>query len=221
MNEDAPRKTQASLVYEQVRSDILAGRLKPNEPLRVEKLRARYKTSGSPVREALSKLSANGIVSSHDNRGFYVPSITRAELKEVYKTRCWIEEIALRESIANGDVTWEEGIVLAHHRMTRIPRKAGDVKASNPEWEGAHRNFHLALINACESRFLMRFCHQLHDQSDRYRQAAVAIAPGRDSEKEHQALVDAAIDRDADKAAALLHEHYALTQHIIMEGEFE
>ena len=217
---DAPKKTQASIVYEQIRHDILTGKLQPDEPLRVSKLQERYETSGSPVREALNRLAASGMVRSHDNRGFTVPSISRAELLELYKTRFWIEELALRESIEHGTVSWEEGIVLSHHRLSRVPRKRQE-RDSNPEWDIAHRAFHLALVNACQSRFLMHFCHQLHDQSDRYRQFALTVAPDRDSDQEHIALMEATIDRDTPKAIDLLHDHYKHTQHIILHAGLE
>ena len=111
------KKTQATLVYDQIRQDILTGLLKPGEPLRVERLRERYDTGGSPVREALNRLSANGLVGNLDNRGFSVPEVSIEELRELYKTRFWIEEIALRESIAHGDEAWEESVVLAMHRL--------------------------------------------------------------------------------------------------------
>ena len=214
-------KTQASIVYDQIRQDILTGELKPGAPLRVSRLRERYETSGSPVREALNRLSANGLVGSEDNRGFNVPEISRDELIELYETRFWIEEIALRESIIHGDESWEESIVLALHRLTRLPRRSNDDSASNLEWEKRHREFHMALISACKSRFMLRFCHQLHDQSDRYRQIAVSIAPKRKSDKEHTELFNAVVDRDAKKAIELLREHYELTQQILLKGEID
>ena len=214
-------KTQATIVYDQIRKDILTGALKPGEPLRVERLREKYETSGSPVREALNRLSANGLVGSEDNRGFNVPEISREELKELYKTRFWIEEIALRESIAHGDESWEEAIVLALHRLTRSPRCSENPTESNLEWEARHREFHMALISGCNSRFMTRFCQQLHDQSDRYRQIAATIAPKRKSDKEHTDLFNAAVNRDAEEAVRLLKEHYVLTQEILCKGKLE
>ena len=215
------KKTQATLVYDQIRQDILTGLLKPGEPLRVERLRERYDTGGSPVREALNRLSANGLVGNLDNRGFSVPEVSIEELRELYKTRFWIEEIALRESIAHGDEAWEESVVLAMHRLNRTPRNANDENESDLEWEAGHRAFHMALISACESRFMLRFCHQLHDQSDRYRQLAVAIDPKRKSEDEHAAIFDAVINRDVELSTSLLKEHYNKTQDIILEGQIE
>ena len=216
---DNDARTQASLIYERIRHDIFSGKLKPGDRLRVEQLRGRYETSGSPVREALNRLSANGLVGKQDNRGFCVPEVSPEELDEIYQTRCWLEEVALRNSIAHGDKEWEEQIVLALYRLNQTPRQDEDSNDSNPEWDRLHREFHLSLISGCQSRFLFKFCEQLHDQTDRYRQVAVSIAPKRKSKDEHQEIVDLVITRDADKAVDKLLKHYERTQKIILEGE--
>jgi len=215
---DNTPQTQATIIYEGIRSGIFSGHLKPGARLRVDKLREQYDSSGSPVREALNRLSANGLVEKQDNRGFCVPEISGEELQEIYQSRSWLEELALRESIEHGDKEWEERIILALHRLNQTPRQL-DKKQSNPEWDQLHREFHLVLISACKSRFLLQFCEQLHDQTDRYRQAAVSIAPRRKSKDEHQEIVDLVINRDADKAIKKLISHYERTQSIILQGD--
>ena len=113
---DEPKKvastTVASSVYDQLRLDILTGDLRPGEKLRSEFLRDRYHAGISPVREALNRLATERLVCREDQRGFHVAAVSKAGLIELTKTRCWVEEIALRESIEHGDDTWEEGIVL-------------------------------------------------------------------------------------------------------------
>lgn len=214
-------QTIASSVYEKIRTDILFGTLKPGERLRVDSLRERYSSSASPVREALNRLSANALVTNEDNRGFCVPVVSRDELLELYKTREWLESRALRESIENGGAEWEEALVLAQHRLARMPRCKDDTgNEPSPDWELVHRAFHMCLISACGSQWLMRFCEQLHDQADRYRQLAVAVAgKHRDPAKEHAALVKASLDRDADKAIKLLNAHYDKTRDIILKAK--
>ena len=216
---DNPPQTQATLIYEGIRRGIFSGSLKPGARLRVDKLRQQYDSSGSPVREALNRLSANGLVEKQENRGFCVPEISRGELEEIYKTRGWLEETALRESIRHGDKEWEEQIILALHRLNRTPRQLTENNESNPQWDQLHREFHLSLISGCRSRFLLQYCQQLHDQTDRYRQVAVAIAPLRKSKDEHQEIVDLVINRDADKAVKTLLKHYERTQSIILQGD--
>ena len=70
--------------------------------------------------------------------------ISADDLRELIKTRCWVEAIALRESIAARTPEWEEGLVLALHRLSRVPRSLNSESfATNPEWERLHRAFHI------------------------------------------------------------------------------
>jgi GntR family transcriptional regulator, carbon starvation induced regulator len=200
--------TLASTVYEQLRRDIVSVRLEPGEKLRVEALRTRYGVGGSPVREALNRLSAEGLVWQQDQKGFRVAPVSQQELEELTRTRCWVNETALRDSIECGDQVWEEAIVLAFHRLSRTPGRLGD-GSLNPAWEKQHRAFHAALISACRSRWLLNFAEMLFDCADRYRHLADAVRPRskRNVEAEHRGILEATIARQADKAVALLNAH--------------
>ncbi len=217
--EDAPQPTLASSVYERLRQDILRGQLQPGSKLRIEFVSERYEAGHSPVREALNRLSSDGLVDRRDQRGFYVAAASVGDLLELTRTRCWIDEIGLRQSIEAFSPAWEEGVVLALHRLGRVPRSISpEVYQENPEWERLHRAFHRSLIAGCDSRWLLGFCDQLADQAYRYRQLSAQQAfPKRKEGDEHQAIVDAAFRRDADQAVALLSEHYRKTAAIIVE----
>ena len=117
---EASTETLASSVYNALKVDILAGKLKPGHKLRLQTLKTDYKVGNSPLREALNRLSAHGMVVREENKGFRVSSASAAELEELIRTRCWLEEIALRESIKNSDDAYDERIVLAVHRLSRI-----------------------------------------------------------------------------------------------------
>ena len=142
------------------------------------------------------------------------------ELDELIKTRCWLEETAIRESIAAGDDSWEEQLVLTFHRLSKTPRSADrQAYTINPEWESLHRAFHLVLIGACGSRRLVAYCEQLNDLADRYRQLAVRVAyPRRNELDEHQIIMNAAISRDSDTAVEALMDHYHRTAGIIRDS---
>lgn len=217
--------TQASTVYDRLQADILSGKLKPGLKLRLKDLVEQYATGNSPLREALNRLSANGMVVREENRGFRVPKASNQELMDLTRTRCWLEEIALRESIANGDADWEERVVLAFHWLARTAARSKDESANarSPEWEEHHRGFHLALISACNSEILMDYCAELHQRTYRYRNLA-AIVEYRDRREleEHEELQKAALDRDADKAVDLLKKHYTVTSEILVDsGRFD
>ncbi len=214
---DRGRGTLASSVYDRLRGDILTGILSPGEKLGTEALRALYGVGNSPLREALNRLSVDGLVTREDQRGFRVATASHAELEELVRTRCWLEEIGLRESIAQGDADWEEKLLIAYHRLMRVRRSLTDDRFElNPDWQRLHRVFHLALLDACGSRWMLRFCAQLFDQGERYCQlASIATFDAATGGDEHEAIMKAALARDADEAVRLTHSHYRATQEII------
>jgi DNA-binding GntR family transcriptional regulator len=221
-----PISTQASTVYDRLQEDILTGELKPGLKLRLKDLIEKYDTGNSPLREALNRLSANGMVVREENRGFRVPPAQEKELVELTKTRCWLEEIGLRESIANGNADWEERIVLAFHWLTRAASKektTGKSQYTIREWEKHHQEFHIALISACGSEILLKYCAELHKLSFRYRNLAEVVAyRGMHELEEHRDLQEAVLNRDADLAVKLLKKHYEVTSEILIaSGRFD
>ncbi|MBT9290782.1 GntR family transcriptional regulator [Prosthecodimorpha staleyi] len=217
MNEPIVRLTTSSTVYDRIRDDILAGSLAPGLKLRIEFVCERYGIGASPVREALNRLSSEGLVERRDQRGFYVSQVSLAQLAELVKTRCWLEGIAVRESILHRTVAWEEGVVLAFHRLSRTPRSLDPASYSfNPDWEERHREFYHALIANCGSSWLLGFCRDMRDQADRYRRLAAArVYPARQGPDEHREIMDAAIDGEVERAVDLLQRHYQKTLTII------
>lgn len=215
---EGSKSTLASSVYSRLRHDLLHGLIEPDTKLRVDWVVKTYGAGASPVREALNRLAAEGLLGRHDQRGFFVMPVSAEELEELTRTRCWLEELALRETLANRTPQWEEELVLALHRLSRAPRYlADDPAATNPEWERLHRAFHRALISGCQSRWLLGFCDQLADQAHRYRQIArTGPRARRDELSEHRAIADRAIAGDVDGAVAALLEHYRLTSDISM-----
>jgi DNA-binding GntR family transcriptional regulator len=214
--------TIASLIYERMRRDILDGQLKPGEKLPMHVLRERYEVSGSPIREALNRLSSDYLVVREDLKGFRVRAVNKTELLQLIKTRCWVEEIALRESILHGDREWEERVVLSFHHLKKIPGNSQNQAYKETEtWEQTHRDFHLALIAACDSSWLYDFCTQLFDQWERYRRFAAAVIYPESHDRcelaEHQAIFDAVVNRDSATATEILMAHYRKTGEIALD----
>ncbi|MDB5504056.1 MAG: GntR family transcriptional regulator [Tardiphaga sp.] len=213
--------TQASTVYDRLRDDLLSGRLEPGRKLQMRFLSDRYQIGQTPLREALNRLTADGLVEGREQRGFYVAAISRSELAELTKTRCWVESLALRESMAAATPQWEEQLLLAQHRLSRSPRSLNPEHfEDNPEWERLHRSYHGTLIGNCGSQSLIGFCGQLADQLYRYRRLSIRKAfPSRHVADEHQAILNAVLSKDAEVAVALLTTHYGRTAEVILQDE--
>lgn len=212
-------RSMTSRAYVRLRQDIISGELEPGKKLKIEELRRSYDIGTSPIREALSLLTSDHFVERIDQRGFRVSNVSAEEFSELLKTRCWLEERALRESITSGSAHWEEQVVLANYRLSRIPRsEAADHFIANEAWEAQHKVFHMTLLEQCGSSMLIKFCDQLYDQNVRYRQLSGSTAyPKRDVAEEHNAICDAVIARDADSAVTHLLNHYNRTSSFLSE----
>jgi DNA-binding GntR family transcriptional regulator len=205
--------TLATAVHRRLREDILAGRLPPGLKLKMRDLAEQYGTGPSPMREALSKLAAEGLAERFEHRGFRVAEARPCQLAGLIRSRVLAESAALREAIHRGDQQWEEVLVLAEHRLTRVVRSLDPQRfLANPEWETCHLGFHQALLAACDAPALLAFCERLREEAGRYRALANTRAyPDRDVAAEHAEIARAALNRDADKACILLAQHYERT----------
>lgn len=215
-----PATTRASEVYDQLKADILQGRLQADQKLKIEELSNFYSTGASPLREALNRLSAEGLVSRSDQRGFNVAPLHWEELDSLTETRCFIEGKALEESIQNRTDDWESKLALLIHKLSRTPRSLETKEHNaNPEWELLHKEFHKTLLENSSSRWLKEFSETLSTESYRYRQVAASKNFGRrDHHAEHVAIFQAAINGDINSAKELLLEHYRTTSTMTGNG---
>jgi GntR family carbon starvation induced transcriptional regulator len=209
--------TAATIVYRKLRQDILRGELSPGQKLQIEFVGARYGVGANPVREALNRLSSERLVDRFDQRGFFVPQLSIDSLRELVKTRCWLEGMALEQSIANRTPAWEDNLILAHHHLARTRVRLPEEDGDNSEWEIKHRAFHNALIAACGSSWLIRFCNDMMDHAERYRYIVMVSYPRRDTDQEHRLMMEAALDGEAELAKQRLIAQYELTLRLIEE----
>jgi DNA-binding GntR family transcriptional regulator len=212
---DSDSKSPATLeamVREKVRNDILSGGLEPNMRLRIRWLGERYGVGATPLREALSRLVPEGLISIEQNRGFRVASLSIPELVEITEMRQIVEAAAFRRAIQRGDDAWEAQIVAAFHRLSKLLcQPAADPCTHRLEWEARHRAFHMALLAACGNRRLLRAADQLYENLGRYRSVLQLneLPPERLTEV-HKALMETALERDIERGARTLADHFEL-----------
>lgn len=217
LEDNADRKeTLASIVYDRLRKEIISVAIAPGEKLHIRSLCDRFDVGLSPVREALSRLSTEGLVAQSDHRGFAVAPISEADLVDLTRARSWTNEIAIRKSIELGDAAWEESVVLSFHRLFRTPRFAPGVETERSEaWEIAHRNFHTSLVSGAGSARLTHYCEQLFDSAERYRHVGRMAGVKGNRDDEHRGLMEAVVARDADAAARLIKQHFERTAELV------
>lgn len=197
------RQSRALELYERLRTAIHEGRLRPGERLVEDALAAVAHTSRTPVREALRKLEAEGLVRAA-GRGMVVSAPTWDELAELCDVREVLEGMAARraaESRSETEVAIFERLVDAMRSASR----AGDVDALI---EG-NRRFHEALWRAARNRYLARQLAALRGAIDRL-QPTTLHDPHRRAEvaEEHERILRALVDKDPDAAERHARAHF-------------
>ena len=205
-----------------VEADIVSGALAPGARLGIAETAARYGVGATPLREALSRLAARGLVDAIGMRGFRVKAVSCEDLADIVRIRTIIECEALRLSMANGGGEWEAGIVASLHRLRHYARlNPRGLSEGEREFDSLHKTFHTALIAACSSPRILAAHSDFYDQTYRYRRLMMAGFP--DPEEflaEHDRLADLALRRAQPEGCAALESHIASTiRHVYPEAQ--
>ena len=224
-------KTEAA--YQRLRQAILGAQLLPGAPLRPAALQEAYGMGWTPLREALSRLEAERLVTTQRNRGFAVAPVSLEELEDLTRARRALEAPLLAEAIAHGDKAWEDSLILAHYRLQNgaLPATGWSDEAIN-RWLDLHQAFHLALLGGGRNIWLMHFYRQTMEQERRHHRVLMivpllheeandldALNPANPANSamaalreaitldHHTELMQATLARDLPRAAALMAEH--------------
>ncbi|MBR9857186.1 MAG: DNA-binding transcriptional regulator CsiR [Gammaproteobacteria bacterium] len=209
-NLDAPRENLARTAYQQLKQDIIQSHFGPGEKLLMSSLKNRYGLGVSPLREALSQLVSERLVTAESQRGFRVSPMSVAELKDIYDARAQLEGLVVELALARGDDLWEAGVVAAHHALSKVTHLES-VEDQLNQWDQRHQAFHQAVAAGCCSPQLLVVRQTLMDQAARYRylwlkRTVFSVQALADKQQEHQALFDALLARQP-QAGAMMREH--------------
>lgn len=209
-------RTLIERTYGRLREDILNGTLQPGEKLLVEHIKQRYDVGAGTVREALSRLVSEAIVTAEGQRGFTVAPISIEDLIDVTNVRVSVETEALRVSIRKGDDFWRRRLRLAFEQLSLLEQPLHDENIR--QWEQANAAFHSALLSACGSPWALRVVQQLTHHAERYRRFAIGLHTGRDVHAEHQQIFDAAMAGQDARAALALEAHIRATPELLAQS---
>lgn len=212
--------TRAEIAYRRLRADIMGGQRAPGSALPFAELSDAYGASMGVLREALSRLAAEGLAVSRAQHGFRVVDVSLEDLNDLTDSRILIETAVLRDSIEHGDLEWETRLVSAHHRLKQTSKHVDDDRHSvTDEWSRAHQSFHVALLgSACNTR-LLTMADGLRAAAELYRRWSIPFeSVERDVPDEHRNLMELCLARRSDDACAALAAHLSFTRDLIVQG---
>jgi GntR family transcriptional regulator, rspAB operon transcriptional repressor len=206
----------SATIYRALRDDILRMRRRPGDPIVEKQIARAYGVSRTPVREAMLKLSDEGLVDIFPQSGTYVARIPVDELPESMAIRRALEEGAVK--LAAALATVED--IHSLQGSLELQRKAMD----KGDWEAFHNadeSLHCAIANASGYPRFWEVTQQVKVHIDRFRRLALP-EPGRIERvfREHAAIVEAIADHDPVRAVAAMNTHQAsLRENLTMTRE--
>jgi DNA-binding GntR family transcriptional regulator len=210
--------TRAQWVDQRLRQAILSGALAPDERLITATLSERFSVSPTPLREALQRLAAEGLVEITPQRGARVAALSARDWLEIIELRAILEPVALRDSFAHASDADFEAMEQAREDLSALV-----VAAQVPPLEiaGANRALHDALLATATSRQLTRMIAVLNAQSMRYHVLALANGDTKSLVLTHHDELRPALEgRDAGQAAEILGAHLnALSEAAALIGQ--
>lgn len=192
--------SSSDVIYDALRDEIINGHMKAGESIRQEYIAKIFNVSRIPVREALKKLEAQGLVKNERYKGCVVTSLTNEEIEEIYEVRANLEPLIIALSVAS--MTKE---TLDEARALCDEFSKEDDSSKWGEW---NRRFHEALYRDSGRPYHLKLIGEASDRIDSYIRAQLVLTNGMDKARlEHKAILEACEKGDADLAAQLTREH--------------
>ncbi|MCW1096995.1 MULTISPECIES: GntR family transcriptional regulator [Streptomyces] len=199
--------SKSDLAYAELREKILTGGLPAGSRLAQYELAESLNMSITPLREAIRRLSSEGLLTVETHRDVRVSTMTADEARQLFEVRLSLDPTAAKLAAArrtDDDIT---ALRAAVDQLLPVTRQWGEGALT------AHRVFHQTLYRASHNDVLIKMLDDLWDKSDRYRRLGLDLPPGDEPRtrdlQEHHRLVDLVVDGQADRAAQLMHDHIA------------
>lgn len=198
------------LAQDEVKRDILSGRLRPGQKLNESQIAQRYGVSRGPIREALRALEGEGLLSFSSRRGAQVNVLSLAEIEEIYEMRFALERLAAdcgANAISVGGVG----------QMSQLLQRMSQTRNDPDLYLTLNNEFHLTLYRASGRS---RLCTAIQDMMNSllpYMRMQVSLPPAeRDTHEGHRAILDAAAAHDGSRCAELTEAHLRLGAGVIL-----
>jgi GntR family carbon starvation induced transcriptional regulator len=162
--------------YARLKADLIACRLAPDSRLNISKLQKDLGFSQAAVREALSRLTAEGLVTIEPNAGFRAASISRDGFRDLTLACANVEVPCLRSALANGDLKWEGALLATYHIASKVLERVVAGEEDISSYAIQRRAFHETLVSPCSNRWMLWSWRLLYTQHMRYRHTFQALS---------------------------------------------
>ncbi|OKV37670.1 hypothetical protein AWP49_02510 [Escherichia coli] len=208
--------------YRWLKNDIIRGNFQPDEKLRMSLLTSRYALGVGPLREALSQLVAERLVTVVNQKGYRVASMSEQELLDIFDARANMEAMLVSLAIARGGDEWEADVLAKAHLLSKLEACDASEKMLD-EWDLRHQAFHTAIVAGCGSHYLLQMRERLFDLAARYRfiwlrRTVLSVEMLEDKHDQHQTLTAAVLARDTARASELMRQHLLTPIPIIQQA---
>ena len=208
-----PRVTVADATTDQLRRLIISGALADGTPLRQDALAEELGVSRIPVREALSRLEAEGLAASFPHRGYVVTALSRDEIVELFDLRSLLEPELVRAAIPN--MTTAD---LDHAVAVLATYNAGLDGTEVHSWGEQNTLYHMAVYRPSGRRRTLEIVRGLLVNTDRYTRLVLTLGTGVEQAKEdHEGLLDLCRKRSINQAVALTRDHIQRARADLLE----
>lgn len=198
-------------IYEQIRQDILSCALAPGSPLFEGVLADTYAVSKSPIRDALSRLHAEKLVTVEPRKGYRVAPVSLLDARELFEFRALLEQHCALSAAAEA----------SDEALAGLDRFRDLKEWGEDGFVAYNRAFHYAVLNLSPNRRIVEAAIDLIEQFDRLVQLSVTVFDNRNFQillSEHQAIIDALQARDGRRAGKLLNQHVARAEKRVMRA---
>jgi len=200
-------------ILETIRDAIMTGALKPNEKVAEPDLAERFGISRTPIREAFRQLESEGYLTVIPRKGAVVTAFSARDVEEFYAIKSILEGYAARRACSKLTAKELEKLRTINERLRTLADE-GDVK----HFFRAHNDFHETFLRAADNEKLYELIINLVNKFQRLRFASLSL-PGRMhiSVKEHDKIIDAFNQRDADLAETLVRKNAEYGGKVLMQ----
>jgi DNA-binding GntR family transcriptional regulator len=211
-DETIQRVSMVDNVTERLRRALLAGDIKPGEPIKVAELEKSFGVSHIPIREAVRRLEAEGLIIAEPQRAAVAAGVDLDDLGGLYDIRRIIECEVIRRSVADMS---EDEVETVREALQALEAVAQD--HDSPEFWDLHRDFHWALLEPGATAWVKRVLDQVWLASQRYVRLFVAKTVD-DAMRDHRELLAACEARDDEHAGRILRRHLDRTELAVRQA---